>query len=310
MRHARRLVGRQPGRRHGGAGNGAALAFLAGGTYSHAITMVGSSTLNVASGQTVTQGTAIGDGGSAGGLVKAGTGTLILSGTNTYTGGTMVTAGLLQLSGGATLGSTSAATTVAGGTLDLGGSTQTQNGGFTPVGRHIAERHAVVVGDLRAVVGRGQRGAGRQRGMVKSGTGTVVMTGVNTYTGGTTVTGGLINFASAGNFGSGRVTLNGGGLQWAAGNTTDISTRLSPPRRGRRHVRHQRQQRQPVDGDHRHRRADQGGLGHADPQRREHLCRRHDDQRRRAAAGSQLLVARQWRPPHQRRLVSASEATM
>ena len=49
----------------------------------------------------------------------------------------------------------------------------------------------------------------------------------NTYTGGTTVTGGLVNFAAANNLGSGHVTLNGGGLQWATGNTADISGQLA-----------------------------------------------------------------------------------
>ena len=39
----------------------------------------------------------IADGASAGTLVKTDTGTLMLSGTNTYTGGTMVNAGTLQL---------------------------------------------------------------------------------------------------------------------------------------------------------------------------------------------------------------------
>jgi autotransporter-associated beta strand protein len=43
-----------------------------------------------------------------------------------------------------------------------------------------------------------------------------------------TVTGGLVNFVSASNLGSGSVTLNGGGLQWAPGNTADISARLAP----------------------------------------------------------------------------------
>ena len=42
------------------------------------------------------------------------------------------------------------------------------------------------------------------------------------------VTGGLVNFATAGNFGSGQITLNGGGLQWATGTTADISARLAP----------------------------------------------------------------------------------
>jgi fibronectin-binding autotransporter adhesin len=62
--------------------------------------------------------------------------------------------------------------------------------------------------------------------LVKVGGGTLTLSGNNTYSGGTTVTGGLINFSALGNFGSGMITLNGGGLQWAAGNTTDISSRL------------------------------------------------------------------------------------
>ena len=56
----------------------------------------------------------------------------------------------------------------------------------------------------------------------------MTLAATNTYTGGTTVAGGLVNFATAANFGTGQVTLNGGGLQWAVGNTTDISGRLAP----------------------------------------------------------------------------------
>jgi outer membrane autotransporter protein len=64
--------------------------------------------------------------------------------------------------------------------------------------------------------------------LTKVGTGTLTLTGANTYTGGTTVTGGLIDFASLSNFGAGNITLNGGGLQWAPGNTADVSGRLNP----------------------------------------------------------------------------------
>jgi fibronectin-binding autotransporter adhesin len=63
--------------------------------------------------------------------------------------------------------------------------------------------------------------------LLKQGTGTLTLTGNNTYSGGTTVTGGLINFATLSNFGTGNITLNGGGVQWATGSTTDISARLA-----------------------------------------------------------------------------------
>jgi outer membrane autotransporter protein len=64
-------------------------------------------------------------------------------------------------------------------------------------------------------------------GLAKSGAGTLVLQTANTYSGGTSVTGGLVNFAAANNFGSGQITLSGGGLQWATGTTTDISSQLN-----------------------------------------------------------------------------------
>ena len=76
-----------------------ALAFTAGGTYSHSITIAGDPTFDVSTGLTVTQSGVIADGGVPGDVVKTGGGTLILSATNTYTGTTTVNAGTLSVNG-------------------------------------------------------------------------------------------------------------------------------------------------------------------------------------------------------------------
>ena len=61
----------------------------------------------------------------------------------------------------------------------------------------------------------------------KAGAGTLILTGNNSYSGGTTVTGGFINFNSATSFGTGPISIDGGGLQWATGNAADISSQLA-----------------------------------------------------------------------------------
>lgn len=170
--------------------------------------------------------------GSAGALVKQGTGTLTLSGANTYTGGTTVTAGTLQgtttslqgaisvgvgatvdfdqsttgtysgaVSGLGTVGinqeggtgtvifsgtDSATLTSVAGGTLR--GTTSSLLGNIAVASGAHVDFNQSTTGTFAAVLS----GGGDVRINGAGGTGTVILSGINTYTGGTTVSGGTL----------------------------------------------------------------------------------------------------------------------
>ena len=61
--------------------------------------------------------------------------------------------------------------------------------------------------------------------VVQAGSGTLTLTGANTYSGVTSNNAGILSFSSMGNLGTGDITFAGGTLQFAPGNSTDISVR-------------------------------------------------------------------------------------
>ena len=146
--------------------------------------------------------------GGGGALTKTGSGTATLSGANSYTGGTTIGAGMLQISGGGTLGGSAGTLAVSGGTLDLGATPQTSGvltltGGAIQDGTLDSVAFGVQAGTVSAVLGGGGV-------LTKTGSGTVTLSGANTYSGGTTITAGTLQLGSGSNSGSltGNITDN------------------------------------------------------------------------------------------------------
>jgi autotransporter-associated beta strand protein len=162
----------------------------------------------------------------AGGLVKNGAGTLNFQTAMTYTGGTTVNAGTLFLDSVGGAPAPTGALTVNGGTFDMSDIATGQTvgalsgaGGIISLGANALATNSSSNTTLATqIIGTGA--------LIKQGNGVLTLTGNSLYSGGTTISGGLINFVALNNFGTGTVTLNGGGLQWATGNTADISSRL------------------------------------------------------------------------------------
>jgi outer membrane autotransporter protein len=152
---------------------------------------------------------------TGGGLIKIGTGTLTLSGANTYTGPTMVNAGTLQAGAVNAFSSASAFTVASGATLDLAGFDQTV-GSLAGVGNvTLGSATLTTNGDGSDTTFSGTiSGSG---GLVKVGEGTLTLSGNNSYTGGTLLNEGTLAVGSSRALGTGTLTLaDGTTLQAAA----------------------------------------------------------------------------------------------
>lgn len=125
-------------------------------------------------------------------LTKAGAGTLVLGGTNTYSGGTTISVGNLRVGAGGTSGS------LTGNVL---------NNGTLSFDRSDSVSYSGVVS-----------GTGR---LDQLGAGTLTLAGTNTYTGGTSISYGALQVSRDANLGSGELYLFGGGKLT---NTSDIIT--------------------------------------------------------------------------------------
>jgi autotransporter-associated beta strand protein len=127
------------------------------------------------------------------GLIKAGTGTLVLSGANTHTGGTTVSGGTLAVGSDANLGAAGTTLTLNGGTLRVA----TPSFSFVTLARPVVLTPAGGTVDdgnnLVTLQGRITENGGPAT-FTKAGTQFVYLTGAgNAWTGGTVVTGGYLS---------------------------------------------------------------------------------------------------------------------
>lgn len=95
-----------------------------------------------------------------------------------------------------------------------------------PIALSATGSHAFQVEGRDAVMTVSGAVSGAAGSLTKQGDGLLALAGNNSYGGGTTVNAGLVRFQTDRNLGTGNVVLDGGGLQWADGNTVDVSARL------------------------------------------------------------------------------------
>ncbi len=157
--------------------------------------------------------------GGTGSLTKQGSGTVALGAANTYTGPTTIAAGTLRIGADGALGSTSQLTIESAGTLDLGGfslgfgsvngtGSVALGGGTFALGAADASTFA------GRIVGRGT--------FVKSGSGTLTLTGASSHAGVTRVEGGTLRAGIANAFSamSDLQVLSGGAVELAGHSQT------------------------------------------------------------------------------------------
>lgn len=172
---------------------------------SNAISLTGAVTLTVNPGSgisTILSGT-ISDSANTGIITKSGSGTLTLSGNNTYGGGTNINAGNVKVLNAGALGNAGTVTINAATTLGFLSSVAiardiTMNANLT------VNADSGITGTLSGII------SGTGYSVTKTGTGSVILSGVNTYTGGTTVSNGALNLASTSAHGTSTITIAAG----------------------------------------------------------------------------------------------------
>jgi len=162
---------------------------------------LGSGSLTTSSGTNTILASVISGNGS---FTKEGAGTLILTGNNSYTGGTTISAGTLQLGDGSI-----------GGIGKVGSGNVVNNG---TLAANLGLVSSVLLDNV--ISGSGN--------LTKSGVGTLILGGNNTYSGTTTINGGtiIVGNGATGTLGGGDV-VNNGALAFNRSNTFTLANNIS-----------------------------------------------------------------------------------
>jgi autotransporter-associated beta strand protein len=214
---------------------------LGDATYNGALTLAGAGTLTgnrtLTVDTTTTISGAIDDGGNNYLLTKAGTGTLTLSGANSYGGGTQVDAGTLNLANLSAMPFSGTVSVGAGAALVLAVDDSNPLSYWTTAEIDALWANSLFGFDLDsgALVGIDTSPANvtyatsqSTRGLVKLGTNALVLTGNNTFGGGIDVRNGALQFGSGAALGSGTVTLRTSALTNTADATAGNALELAP----------------------------------------------------------------------------------
>jgi autotransporter-associated beta strand protein len=191
------------------------------GTVTNTATGVASTLTVGANNSSTAFGGLIQDGAGTLALVKSGIGTLTLSGTNTYTGGTTISAGTLVMGNNNALG-TGSLTIASGATLDIG-SLSFDITRFTGAGALTASGAGV----LTYASGTNRTFAnliGGSASLDKSGASTLTLTAANTNAGTTTISGGTLALSGVGKLGMGNVYLKNGATLDLGGTTQTVAS--------------------------------------------------------------------------------------
>ena len=246
--------------------NGALLSVSGSPIWEGNVILTGNTTLNSGGTQILQNGTSttqltvsgnIGDVTDAAGyqITKIGQGNLILSGANTYSGLTVIQAGVVTVRNPAALGATSAGTIVDSGTalqlqssldaepITLNGNGYAFNGINTGALRNLSGNNtytgvitlassSTIGTDSGSTLTIGAPGSivdgGNAYSLTKEETGTLVLNSASTYGGGTLVGQGVVQVSNGGGLGTGAVSVtNGAQIQVSGGITVPNALTIS-----------------------------------------------------------------------------------